>query len=498
MNGPAPGDAVAILDRAAARHGDRPAVRDADGGWTWAQLDAAGRRVADRLAARGIGPGDRVLSLLPAGREFAALLSGTLRAGAALVPVRAGESDFELGHILADAAPALLVGNERRSLPEADATPAARMSELLEQGPDGAVGRVAGARAVAGQDECLLLYTSGSTGRPKGIVCPHSAVAFAADAIGGRLGYREDDVVWNRLPMCFDYGLYQLFLCALAGAELVSPPGEMSASELADLRKAGATVLPMVPTSGALLARLAARDRRPTKVRLLTNTGAALIGPDARSVRRAFPGAALVCMYGMTECKRITVAEPDEDLRHPATVGRALPGTRVLIVDADGRPQRPGVVGEIVAAGPHVMAGYWHDPEETARRFRPAPDGTGDPAVFTGDFGYLDPTGRLYFVGRRDDIFKRRGWRMSTQQLETALLDVPGVHGAAALPPDSAGTLTVWAVTSLPARQVLRELAERLGAARVPDHCVVLPDLPRTANGKVDREVLRASSERKP
>jgi acyl-coenzyme A synthetase/AMP-(fatty) acid ligase len=420
-----------------------------------------------------------VVSIVPPGREFAALLFGTLRAGASLIPVRPDGSAFELDHILTDARPALVVGGDE--LP---------VSTLLRNGSEAA----AGSPAVTGDQECLLLYTSGSTGRPKGIVCPHAAVAFAAQAIGTRLGYRPDDVVWNRLPMCFDYGLYQLFLCALAGAELVTPPGVMSAAELVALREAGASVLPIVPTSGALLARLAARDQRPTNVRLVTNTGAALVGPAAEQVRKAFPAAALVCMYGMTECKRITIADPDEDLAHPATVGRPLPGTRVLIVDAEAQPQPPRTVGEIVAVGPHVMAGYWNSPQESARRFRPAPD-SGEPAVFTGDHGYLDAEGRLYFVGRHDDIFKHRGWRMSTGELETALLDIPEVRAAAALPPDAAGVLTVWAVTSLPAVEVRDALSIRLGAARVPDHCVVVPDLPRTPNGKVDRAALRASSE---
>ncbi|GAA3434170.1 class I adenylate-forming enzyme family protein [Kutzneria kofuensis] len=491
MREPVVGNVVAVLDQAAARHGARPAVRDATGRWTWAELDQASQRVARALGARGIGPGSRVLSIAPPGRDFAALLFGTMRAGASLIPARPDASAFELDHIRADAAPALVVGSDDRP------TPAVPVTTLLRQGSEDRSGPSPAGSLIAGDQECLLLYTSGSTGRPKGIVCPHASVAFAVRAIGERLGYRPDDVVWNRLPMCFDYGLYQLFLCALAGAELVTPPGVMSAAELVALREAGASVLPIVPTAGDLLARLAVRDRRPTNVRLVTNTGAALTGPLAERVRLAFPDVAVVCMYGMTECKRITIADPDEDLAHPATVGRPLPGTRVLVVDAEGRNQPPGAPGEIVAVGPHVMAGYWNSPQETARRFRPAPD-TGEPAVFTGDRGYLDPDGRLYFLGRDDDVFKHRGWRMSTLELETALLDIPDVRAAAALPPDAAGTLTVWAVTSLPADHVRDALAERLGAARAPDRCVVLPELPQTPNGKVDRAALRALREAAP
>ncbi|MBU7600087.1 AMP-binding protein [Streptomyces sp. P38-E01] len=486
-----PADLVALLDRAADLHGQRPAVRGATGAWTWSRLSAASRTVADRLAELGVEPGSRVLSVLRPGREFAALLFGVLRAGCSLVPARPASSDFELSHLLSDALPVLVAVDDDGQAPPAGGSAAVRISTLLRDGaPPAARPRTRGTAGAS--EEALLLYTSGSTGRPKGIVCPHRAVVFAARAISERLGYRSQDVVWNRLPLSFDYGLYQFFLCALAGAELVLPPGGLSADEPARLREAGASVLPLVPAYGTVLARLAERDPRPTRVRLLTNTGAALVGADAARVRAAFPGSSLVCMYGMTECKRITAADHDEDLTHPGTVGRALPGTRLFVVDERGRPQPPDTVGQIVSAGPHVMAGYRNAPEETARRFGPSPDGDGR-AVYTGDTGRIDSDGRLYFLGRSDDIFKHRGWRMSTQELETALLDVPGVRSAAAAPPDAAGVLTVWVATELAAREVLRALVERLGAARAPDRCVVLAELPLTAHGKVDREELRSA-----
>ena len=485
-------DVVALLDGAAGRFGERPGVTDHTGSWTWRGLQAASRRVAGALQALGVAPGDRVLVVLPPGRQFAAVLFGAMRAGAAVVPANGSASPFELDWVLTDAEPCVLVSDrtELTALAERAGARAVTPAALLD-GPaaEPAAEPVAGPVAVSADSTALLLYTSGSTGRPKGIVCPHRAVAFAARAIFRRLAYRPDDVVFTRLPLSFDYGLYQIFLCALAGAELVLPHGTASSRELVALRAARATVVPVVPTYAAMLARLAARDRRPLPIRLFTNTGAALAGQDVERLRDAFPDAAVVCMYGMSECKRITIADPDEDLAHPATVGRALPGTRLWVVDPSGTPLPPGENGEIVAAGPHVMAGYWRAEEQSARRFRPAPDGDG-PAVFTGDHGRLDAEGRLYFAGRADDLFKRRGWRMGTQELELAMLDIPGVRAAAAVPPAPDGTLTVWAVTDLAPERVLRGLSERLGAARTPDRCVVVADLPRTAHGKVDRAAL--------
>ncbi|MFI9504938.1 class I adenylate-forming enzyme family protein [Nocardia sp. NPDC052566] len=480
-------DIVLQLDRTAQLYGHCRGITDDHGTWTWREVARFSELVVEGLVERGVHPGDRVLSVLPSGREFVAVLFGVLRLGAVLVPANGAASQFELDWLIDDAEPVIVV-TDRIGV---SGVPVVAPAELL----DDRMPISASVRSPLDRDDAigLLLYTSGSSGRPKGIVCRHRAIAFATSAIAQRLCYTHRDVVWTRLPLSFDYGLYQIFLCAFSGAELVLPAGHAAADELTLLRNSGATVVPVVPTLAQMLARLAARDTRPVAVRLFTNTGAALVGKDAQHLRAGFPTAALVCMYGMSECKRITIAEPDEDLTYPGTVGRALPGTRLWIVDEAGIPLRTGQIGEVVVAGPHVMDGYWRAPEQTAQRFRPGPDDAG-PALFTGDKGYLDSAGRLYFVGRDDDLFKRRSWRMCTQELETAMLDVPGVEAAAAVPPGPEGVLTVWAVTRRTPAEVLRELTDRLGAARTPDRCVVVAELPRTANGKIDRAALSATA----
>jgi acyl-CoA synthetase (AMP-forming)/AMP-acid ligase II len=481
-----PGPLPELLDSAASRFPDAAAVRDADGSLTYSELARASRTAADWLWGLGVRPGDRVVLHLAGGRAFAALLYGVLRLGAVAVPVSPRTGAFHLSWMIEDAGPALVVTASADlptgGVPVADPAGLPPPGFRCTGGPSPAV-------AVAPTDIALLLYTSGSTSMPRAVVCPHERVRFAVSAIAARLGYTRDDVVLSRVPVSFDYGLYQLFLCAEAGASLVLRPDLVEAAVLREARTAGATVLPIVPSLAEILLRLARLDSRPTAVRLLTNTGAALTERLADGLRRIFPGASVVPMYGMTECKRITVAEPDEDVRHPGTAGRALPGTEVLVVDADGVVLGPDVVGEIWVRGPHVMAGYWRAPEATAARFtRP---GGADRMLRTGDFGYLDDGGRLYFVGRRDDIFKRRGVRMSAQEVEAAVLDVPGVSAAAVLPPQPGGGLTAWVVAGLAPAEVLAAVARRVEPAKVPDRCVVLPALPTTVNGKVDKHALR-------
>jgi acyl-CoA synthetase (AMP-forming)/AMP-acid ligase II len=468
-----------LIEAAATRYPGSPAVSDGGGCTTYRELATRGRVAAGWLRANGVRPGDRVVLMLAGGRDFAALLYGVLASGAIAVPVHPRTGPLHLRWILRDAEPVLAVGAGRDtgSVPLHDSTG-------VWAGPQ----RAADPVPVAPDDIALLMYTSGSTGMPQAVVCPHDRVRFAVTAIGQRLGYRRDDVVYCRVPVSFDYGLYQLLLGAAAGAHVVFRPDLPDATMLRMVKATGATVLPVVPTLAAILCQLAAHRPAPTTVRLLTSTGAALVVARASGLRAAFPGASIVPMYGMTECKRITIAEPDEDLRHPGTVGRALDGTTVLVVDDNGDSVPPGVVGEIWVRGPHVMAGYWRAEQATGQRFAGL-DGA-DRTLRTGDYGHLDDAGRLYFAGRRDDIFKRMSVRMSTQEVEAAILDVPGVTAAAVRPPGPDGELVAWVVGDVAAEDVRAGVATRVGRARVPDRCVLLDALPTTVNGKVDRGAL--------
>jgi acyl-CoA synthetase (AMP-forming)/AMP-acid ligase II len=230
-------------------------------------------------------------------------------------------------------------------------------------------------------------------------------------------------------------------------------------------------------------------------VRLFTNTGAALAPGVRRRLRALFPGAAITLMFGLTECKRVTVTDPDDDLKRPGTVGTALHGTEVTIRDEQGRPRQPGEVGEIVVRGPHVMAGYWRDTELTASRFRPDP-ATGEVLLFTGDYGKLDPTGHLTFEGRRDDVYKQDGLRVSVTEVEAAASDIDEVAAVAVVPPNGERPATLFAVTSLTTAELIRELRLRLEPQKVPKECVVVDRLPVTPVGKVDRTALLAGGPR--
>ncbi|MFI9080872.1 class I adenylate-forming enzyme family protein [Streptomyces sioyaensis] len=488
-----------LLAAAVAARSDAPAVRDASGTWTYAELDAWSRAYADWLTALGVRRGDRVLARVGNIREFTALLFGALRRGIVFVPVNPAMKRFHLRTVVPDCDPALLIAHTSEDVALLETVtdrPVVSLAETRSAAEqrlraDVGVGVGENVTPVRPDDLGLLIYTSGSTSAPKAVASPHAPIVYAARAIQARLNYREEDVVLAAVPLSFDYGLYQIFLSVIAGAQLVLTEPDRHVRLLGTLHEYGVTVVPLVPSLGEMLLTLARRDRRePPPVRLFTNTGAALTAPVIAQLRAAFPQAQVSPMFGTTECKRITVLEPDGDLAKPGSVGRALDGTEVLILDDEARPLPPGTVGEIAARGPHIMDGYWRAPEQTALRFRPDPV-TGEVTLHTGDYGHLDADGHLYFEGRRDDLFKRMGIRMGTLEIETASLDIPGVTAAAALAPADCHDLTLYVVAELTPDAVLAQLGERLEAAKVPAVCHLVDELPLTPNGKTDKQRLR-------
>jgi acyl-CoA synthetase (AMP-forming)/AMP-acid ligase II len=479
-----------FVDSAAEEAGTARSVRSNHIAWTYRELAELSEAFAGWLRTRGVGRADRVVVQLPPTPELAAMMFGCSRRGAMFVPVDPAMKPFHLGAVLQDTEPSLAITSDDL------VQPMRQVTSHNVHGLSSVWGEVAMLRgqAEAGahvhpQDVAMLIYTSGSSAMPKAVVCPHEQVTFAVTAIDAVLRYRAEDIVLSRLPMFWDYGLYQVLLCCLRRSELVL------AHEHADLllpdliRDTEATVVPVVPSLASMIVTLAQRDPDPvTRVRLITNTGATLPMATIEALRHTFPAARIVRQFGQTECKRIAIMPPEQDRERPDSVGRPLPGTTVRAVDANGCSLPPGRTGEIVVTGPHVMAGYWRSPELTARTYRIGRDGS--PQLHTGDYGYLDEDGYLYFTGRRDNIFKRNGVRMSTVEIEAAAMDIPGVRAAAAFPPATKRDLTVCVETDLAPHTVLREMSRRLEPAKVPASCVVLPAFPLTPHGKHETRTL--------
>lgn len=452
-----------LLTNAARTWPRRTAVSDVTASMTFAELHDASTRFAAGLSDRGVRPGDRVVARTSGRCRDIAVLFGCLLAGVVYVPVATQVPAGQLARIVQDCSPAEVVADPAELA--AVASLSSSVDKLASPDLDAPV---------------FLLYTSGSTGTPKAVVCPDGPVTFALEAIHRRLRYRPDDVVLNRIPLSFDYGLYQVLLSTLAGAEVVLAGDVSDTRLLSVIRTRGVTVMPVVPTLARMLIALQDRDGVETTIRLFTNTGEALPPETAAALRDRFPSADIQVMYGTTECKRVSIMEPNGELVRPGSVGRPLDGTFVTVVDDDGVVLAAGKTGQFVVSGPHVMAGYWADPSLTAGVF--APDG-----LRTGDYGWADDEGYLYLVGRRDTMFKRRGVRTSAVEIESVTREVTGVQDAVAIPPDDAFDLVVVYTGATEEDAVLDALRERLEPAKLPVRCVRVDRLPLTANGKVDR-----------
>ncbi len=487
---------------------------------TYASVDAMANRLANALVAHGVKRGDRVVIYLRTSVEAVAAVYGILRAGATFVIVNRSTKFEKLAYILANCRAFGLIAEWGLVRDGTVAKLRARCPHLglavhmgeQEVSSDGA-GAALAFDAIQQEfpatqprigtidlDLACLVYTSGSTGDPKGVMCGHSNVVFAVESITRYLENTADDIVINVLPLAFDYGLYQMLMTFTFGGTLVLESSFAFPVEiLRRIEQERVTGLPGVPTVFAqlLATDLAAYDL--SSLRYLSNTAAALPPSHIEALRRKFPGTTLYSMYGLTETKRTLYLPPAELERRPGSVGIAIPGTEVWVEGEDGRRLGPNEIGELVVRGRHVMRGYWEAPEATRERFQPGPI-PGESICRTGDLFRMDQEGFLYFVGRKDDIIKTRGEKVSPREVENVLHSLPGVVEAAVFGvPDEILGEAVMAVlvadtSRVTKKDVLAHCRAQLEDFMIPKHVEFREELPKTASGKVYKKALRADS----
>ena len=355
-------------------------------------------------------------------------------------------------------------------------------------------------------DLATIIYTSGSTGDPKGVMLTHLNMVSAATSITTYLENREDDIVINFLPLAFDYGLYQVLMAFKFGGTVVLEKSfTYPHKAIQKMVQEKVTGFPGVPTIFAILLGLKDLNRYDfSKLRYITNTADALPASHIEKLRKAFPHVRIYSMYGLTECKRVSYLSPAEIDRRPLSVGRGMPNEEVWIVDESGNPVGPGVIGELVVRGSNVMLGYWGLPAETDRVLKPG-NYSGERVLYTGDLFRMDEEGFLYFVGRKDDMIKSRGERISPKEIERCLCAIDDVAEAAVIgtPDDILGQSIVAFVRchegkSVSEKEVLRHCQKNLEDFMIPHFISFVNALPRNSSGKIDKLALKdLAAERK-
>ncbi|HKS43673.1 MAG TPA: amino acid adenylation domain-containing protein, partial [Amycolatopsis sp.] len=471
-----------------ARTPDAIALDGGDAVLTYAELDRRTDQVAGQLAARGIGPEDRVGVLLERGPELIVVLLGVLKAGATYLPIDPAHPAARIGFVLADAGPALVVCSARtgRLLPDG---PDQVRPETLRQGT-----AAWSAPVLRPAHPAYLIYTSGSTGTPKGVLVSHKGFASMAaeqvDRFGGGPGTR----VLQFASASFDASIAELVLAVLSGATLVVPPAEEMPpfrpveDVLAEHRITHVTLPPSV---------LAGIPALPSCLTSLVVAGEAC--PPALAGRWG-EKLSLVNAYGPTEstvCATQSAPLRPDPSRTAVPIGVPARDTRVHLLDEFLRPVAPGVVGEIYLSGPGLARGYAGRAALTAERFVACPF-RADRMYRTGDLARRTSGGQLVFAGRGDDQVKIRGFRIEPAEIEAAVTACEGVARAAVIArEEQPGTqrLACYVVAERAPLDVaaLREaVAARLPGYLVPAAFVVLDDLPVTVNGKLDRDALPA------
>lgn len=464
-------------------------------------------RTANALRGLGVERGDVVTVAMGNSVEYLAALFGILEAGGIYNPVNAKLGAAELGHIVGHAAPRVVVadgGNlaAMRALgaalpatcrlalfgPEPMAAPQAGVTDLaaaVAAAPD-----TPPPVAISAEDPSTLLYTSGTTGSPKGVLFRHGSTGAAGRHFRETLGITADDTILAVTPL-FHGNAWGAVVTALQVGGTVAFPVAFRASEFWRLvEESGATVL---YTLGTILAILLTQEpteqERRSRLRVILGLGSA---PIRDRIIERFGVEHVAECFGSTDAGVVTITPLGERPRE-GSAGPPVPGVEIAIRDDGGRPLAVGEVGEITIASPHRMAAYFRDPEQTAEALR-------DGWFHTGDLGYLDGDGWLYFVDRKRDVIRRGGENMSSVLIEKTLREHPRVVEAAVVGvPDPVLGQEVKAFLVVDGEVTVEELrafaAARLAKFQVPRLWEFRDSLPKTATQRVEKYKLRAESD---
>lgn len=492
--------------------------------FSYEDLSTSISKFAGALTNLGLARGERVAIYLEKRMETVVASFGAPAAGGVFVPINPILKPEQVGYILRDCNVRVLVTSVERLALLRDTLPAChdlrhvvlldtdeplptlnpisicRWSEFLAQ--DSRL-----KHRVIDTDPVSILYTSGSTGKPKGVVLSHRNMVAGAKSVASYLENRADDTLLAALPLSFDAGFSQLTTAFHVGARVVLLNYLLPRDVIKALEREKVTGLTAVPPLYIQLTQMNWPESITEHLRYFANTGGRMPRETLEALRRHLPKTKPFLMYGLTEAFRSTFLPPEEVDRRPDSIGKAIPNAEILVLREDGSPCAPNEPGELVHRGALVGMGYWNDPEKTAERYKPLPvhapgreAGLVLPeiAVFSGDTVRMDEEGFLYFIGRRDEMMKTSGYRVSPTEVEEILYATKLVGECVAFgvdddrlghaiqviaTPPADGTLNIDAL--------LAECRARMPAYMVPSGIDIREGpLPRNPNGKIDRKTL--------
>ncbi len=469
------------LERDVAERGAHPFIRHEGRRVTYREFDHLANRAAHALRALGVKKGDRVTLAMGNSVEYLVAAFGILRAGGVLNPVNPALGARELGYILDHAEPRVVLTDAAGVLAPRPVVTLADFEARLARSP-----KTPPNVALGPDDPSTLLYTSGTTGDPKGVLFVHGTTGAAGRHFIDALGLGADDVILAVTPL-FHGNAWGAVQTAIYAGATVAFPRTFSASAFWPLvHETGATVL---YTLGTILAVLLTREpsdaERTSRLRVILGLGAA---PIREQVIGRFGVAHVAECFGSTDAGVVTITPLGAAWR-PGSCGPPVPGVALHILDDEGRPLGPRQTGEIAVRSPARLHAYFRDPAETTRALR-------DGWFLTGDLGWVDEEGWLYFVDRKRDVIRRGGENVSSVLVEKTLREHPHVVEAAVIgvpDPVLGQEIKAFVVASEPVTESeLRDFAAaRLAKFQVPRLWEFRDSLPKTATQRVEKYKLR-------
>ncbi|WP_374487566.1 acyl-CoA ligase (AMP-forming), exosortase A system-associated [Zoogloea sp.] len=490
---------------------------------SYAALQDAISRYSQGLISAGLKKGERVAIYLE--KRFETVISsfGTTAAGGVFVPINPLLKAEQVGYIMQDCNVRILVTSSERLATLGPVLAQCRDLHslvILNPGPNtlfipglqqisweslltAPVGHSPKPHRVIDTDMAAILYTSGSTGKPKGVVLSHRNMVAGAKSVASYLENRADDVILAALPLSFDAGFSQLTTSFHVGARVVLLNYLLPRDVLKALEREKVTGLTAVPPLYIQLSQLEWPAGITEHLRYFANTGGRMPRETLDALRARMPRSLPYLMYGLTEAFRSTYLPPAEVDRRPDSIGKAIPNAEILVLREDGSPCAPHEPGELVHRGALVGLGYWNDPAKTAERYKPLPGREAglvlpEIAVFSGDTVRMDEEGFLYFIGRRDEMIKTSGYRVSPTEVEEILYATKLVGECIAFGVDHPAMGQAIQIIATPpgaepldVAALLAECRKQMPAYMVPQGIeVATGPLPRNPNGKIDRKTL--------
>jgi len=508
-----------IIETSASAQSNAIAIKHKNKSWRYNDLSHQVHKVSQALLGIYLKHQQRVAVYLPKQIETVISFLSISQAGGVFVPVNPVLKATQVSHILNDCNVHVLITSKSRlqslttqlkSCPDLhtiilvdENTPDISVDQQVMAWPDflNQANNQTMPKLID-TNMAAILYTSGSTGKPKGVVLSHQNIIAGAESVAEYLNIQAEDKTLAVLPFSFDYGLNQLISSLLKGATCVLLDYLLPRDVIKAIEKHRITGLAAVPPLWAQLSKIEWPTPINEHLRYMTNSGGKMPKSVLDTIRSKVPDSQFYLMYGLTEAFRSTYLPPEQlDLR-PDSMGKAIPNAEVLVVREDGSLCAPHEPGELVHIGSLVAMGYWNDPEKTAERFKPAPRQLKELplteiAVWSGDQVSIDEEGYLYFVGRKDDMLKTSGYRVSPTEIEEVIYSTGLVKEAAAIgiPHDTLGQVIIVVVCvdhfeQFDETELIQQCKTQLANFMVPAKIIALAELPKNPNGKIDRKNL--------